>query len=209
MLIFGVWLGWKVNKARQQREAVEEIESVGGIVWYDYQALDDRRWDETIDPPWPAWLETILGRDFLYDAVGVDLSGEPLFEASEDSDGIRLRHAMRQASELNQLRVLEVCVASREGFAALERFTNIRRLVVYISINPLYHGELDRDIASLGKLRNLTELDLAAFGLGDGGLRQLESLSRLRFLGLDYTSVTSDGLQRLKEALPTCEIYGW
>ncbi|HET6879270.1 MAG TPA: hypothetical protein VFI31_03910 [Pirellulales bacterium] len=34
---FAVWLGWKVERARKQAEAVKAIESVGGVVQYDWQ----------------------------------------------------------------------------------------------------------------------------------------------------------------------------
>ena len=32
-----VWLAVTVNRARKQREAVEAIEELGGVVYYDYQ----------------------------------------------------------------------------------------------------------------------------------------------------------------------------
>jgi hypothetical protein len=42
---FCVWLGFKANSAKKQREAVAKIESVGGIVQYDWQP-DLSDWEE-------------------------------------------------------------------------------------------------------------------------------------------------------------------
>src|SRR5262245_19520109 len=35
VLLFGLWLGWQVNLARKQREAVAAVKEYGGFVRYD------------------------------------------------------------------------------------------------------------------------------------------------------------------------------
>ena len=37
VLVIGLWLGWAVHKARQQREAVAAVKKFGGWVHYDYE----------------------------------------------------------------------------------------------------------------------------------------------------------------------------
>jgi len=39
VLIIGGGLGWKINRARTQRRAVEVIEDVNGQVLYDFQYM--------------------------------------------------------------------------------------------------------------------------------------------------------------------------
>ena len=57
------WLGDKIQKARRQREIVEEIQKVGGGAYYDYQA----DWVRTgAQPLSPRWLRHLLGDDFFW-----------------------------------------------------------------------------------------------------------------------------------------------
>ena len=37
VLLSGLWLGWKVNRANDQRRAVAAIRRAGGGISYDYQ----------------------------------------------------------------------------------------------------------------------------------------------------------------------------
>jgi hypothetical protein len=73
-----IWLGWKVERARRQREAVKAIEAIGGVVQYDWQG-DIGSWavwysggnyesrfvpaDKVLRVP--AWLRQSLGDDFF------------------------------------------------------------------------------------------------------------------------------------------------
>ena len=41
LTVFCVWFGWHVERARQQRKAVEWVVEMGGRVLYDYQRGDD------------------------------------------------------------------------------------------------------------------------------------------------------------------------
>ena len=67
-----VWLGFKVNAARRQREAVDAILKAGGSIGYDYQTdlvPGHPDWFSVEDHklPRPAWLATLLGNDYLSD----------------------------------------------------------------------------------------------------------------------------------------------
>ena len=65
-----LWLGWKVNRAGEQREAVEAIEALGGAVLYDWMLVEDsqeiksRPVDEQ-RPRGPDQLRQLLGDDFF------------------------------------------------------------------------------------------------------------------------------------------------
>lgn len=75
----GVWLGVVVNRAREQREAVEAIEALGGSVGYDWQDVpldmqDPFSFYGPLTPPGPVWLRRLIGDEFFQDAVNVSFS---------------------------------------------------------------------------------------------------------------------------------------
>ena len=40
ILVVGLWLGWVVHKAREQREAVAALQKFGGFVHYDWEFVN-------------------------------------------------------------------------------------------------------------------------------------------------------------------------
>ena len=80
MVVFSLWLGGKVNRARQQKAAVEWVRRTGGFVIYDYEILlltplpitDSER-----KPPGPQWLHDLIGVDYFatVEYVGVGREG--------------------------------------------------------------------------------------------------------------------------------------
>jgi hypothetical protein len=63
MTALAVWLGVIVNRAREQREAVEAIEAVGGRVVYAGGFYI------------PAWIRQCLGKDLFENVVWVHFAG--------------------------------------------------------------------------------------------------------------------------------------
>jgi hypothetical protein len=74
LTIFCVALGWKVERARKQREAVAWVHEMGGSVNYDYELDDDGSSAPDAKPPGSEWLRKQLGRDFFDDVVRVSLT---------------------------------------------------------------------------------------------------------------------------------------
>jgi len=73
VLVLGGGLGWVVNRARVQREAVAAIERAGGSVKY--------KWDYTVgtlisseEPAWPNWLIKNVGPNYLAHIAEADLA---------------------------------------------------------------------------------------------------------------------------------------
>ena len=70
-----VWLGVVVNRAREQREAVKAIETLGGIVTYDW---DHEQYgiifppaDFPKEPSGPAWLRRLIGDEYFQEVKRV------------------------------------------------------------------------------------------------------------------------------------------
>ncbi|HUY89571.1 MAG TPA: hypothetical protein VMV10_12625 [Pirellulales bacterium] len=53
LTVFAIWLGFIVNRIREQREALETIEAMGADVRYEYDETADR----TVSP----WLKSLYG----------------------------------------------------------------------------------------------------------------------------------------------------
>ncbi len=65
-----VWLGWKINSARKQKQAVEAIQAIGGTALYDFEVDSD---GEPIQPnPEPSWLAKWIGKDYVHNVVCVN-----------------------------------------------------------------------------------------------------------------------------------------
>ena len=77
ILAIALWLGWIVQKARQQREAVAALQKFGGFVHYDWEFVDGPvkvpRGNSLWMPSWgkltpgrkpwaPDWMRRALGR---------------------------------------------------------------------------------------------------------------------------------------------------
>ena len=74
------------------------------------------------------------------------------------------------------------------------------------NVEVLQASIADEDLQHLILLKKLKYLYLSHSPLTDAGLRHLENMSQLRILGLKNTNVTPEGIERLKQALPQCEI---
>jgi hypothetical protein len=130
----------------------------------------------------PAWVRQLIGSDFLHDVVAVEFDGSRML-------------AEQHRYDLPTRDDLAGALAHLPDLPALERLD----LGVML---PLTDGDLGR----FAGLRRLKRLTIYAPQVTDQGLEHLASLSGLERLDVDYTSVTQDGIDRLRAALPKCEI---
>lgn len=93
---------------------------------------------------------------------------------------------------------------SDDGLKAIENFKNLRRL-------HLENTKItDAGLTHLKNLTNLEYLNLYGTQVTDSGLSELEGLKNLRSVYLWQTKVTPDGAEKLKKALPQCQVnIGW
>lgn len=200
------WLASERQNAREQMEAMEAIKSIGGEVRYDYDFGPDFGQEAAAEPPSASWLLDLVGTDFLYTFVAVDLVGP---EHGDDD----IIHIQGQ-SQLQWLNLSQTKV-SDHGLASLGRLKDLRILslsytqvtdasLVYVAeMNKLEALSLrDTNISSKGlkhlaKLTRLKSLDLACPQVSDAGLLHLEGLSQLESLLLDDSTITDTGLEHI------------
>ncbi|MGA2035645.1 MAG: hypothetical protein ABSG68_25635 [Thermoguttaceae bacterium] len=77
-----ICFGVKMERAGQQKAVIEEIENLGGLVWYDYQFnVDDIPNAEDAQPPGPPELRWLLGDDFFTTVTKLDLTQTEINDA--------------------------------------------------------------------------------------------------------------------------------
>ena len=174
MTVLCVWLGWKVNAARRQKDAVEAITKAGGDVVFDYQiALNPPGTPALFKvlpnalPPEPDWLRATIGDDYFRKVVAVNLqlrNGQP---SIAESDLKRLTNL----PDLIDVGLVRVRVVS-DG-------SNLQR-----QIN-------DADLETVGQLSRLRMLVVDHTDISGSGLSHLAKRKDLKFLNLSVTPITA------------------
>ena len=118
------WVGFKIQSARRQREAVEAIERSGGVVMYDYQKNSAGHLIKGAQPSHPQWLRRLLGDDFFASVVGAGLN-RSIFSASQATDA-DLEH-LKRFSQL-QVLALDRTQVTDAGLEHLKGLTQLQRL---------------------------------------------------------------------------------
>ena len=185
-----IWFVAKMEHAARQKAAVEEIENLGGLVWFDYQFDVSGVEVPDAEPPGEPWLRRLLGGDFFTTVTKLDLTQTEIADAG-------LKH-LEGLTDLQSLslgdRVTDTGLEHLKGSAQLHMLS-LRATKV-----------TDAGLANLKALRQLQWLDLAETTVTDAGLEQLKGLTRLQSLDLRGTEVTDAGLKALQKALPNCKI---
>ena len=170
------WVAVRMQKARKQKEAVEEIKKSRG--WVEYH-------------PGPAWLRNLLGEDCFATVVHVSLH-------SQITDAGFLKH-LKGLTQLQQLDLNGTPVTD----ASLEHLKGLTQLQ---QLDLGGAQVTDAGLEHLKGLTQLQTLELAWTHVTDAGLEHLKGLTQLRTLDLNYTKVTDEGLKKLQQALPNCKI---
>jgi hypothetical protein len=205
------WVAVKMKSARQQKEAVEEIEKLGGGVLYDYQIQQPGGLLPGTHPPGPAWLRNLLGEDFFTTVVYASFVYSPVTDAG-------LEH-LKGLTRLRGLAIVEakatgVGLEPLKGMAQLQTLdfdltpitdVGLKYLKGLRHLQLLHLGRTKVTDAGLEHLKVLTQLrtlDLWDTQVTDAGLEHLKGLRQLETLSLKRTRVTDGGVKRLQQALP-------
>lgn len=196
ILCLAVFLGWQVNKARQQREAVAAVRRHGGWVYYDFQMVDDK--PVPGKQPWgPRWLRRALGDEYFQTVVSVNL----YFDESDGStpqngdtrpcdDVLAFLATQHGLKSLNMLG----SQATDAGLAYLRNATTLERLLLQDeSIIS------DSGVANLRNLVNLKTLGITKSNITDEGLLSLSKLTKLKYLVLQDHPFSDRGLAAIQD----------
>ncbi len=205
VLLLAVALGWVVNRARAQREAVTAIERTGGGVVYEWGRVPGKGLDPKAAPPWPGWMISLLGVDSFGHVISAHL-GDRATDAEMAHLGRlpRLERAYVVGPGVTDAGVAHLRGLRRLTHVYLDRTRTTRASLAEIgrlpNLTKLYLVGLDvgdADLIHLVGLRKLEQVGLSSNPITDAGLAHLAGLDRLRHLDLDGTAVTGAGVARL------------
>jgi internalin A len=184
ILLVAAALGWLVQSARIQREAVAVIERTGGTVSYSWARRDGNAISGG-EPMAPRWLMDLIGLDYFDHVTAVQLYG-PATAADA---------ALAQVGRLTRIQELSgrLATASDAGLAHLKGLTDLSSLILRDT------QITDAGLEHLSGLTSLTFLDLRGNKVTDAGLAHLKGLTNLRWLDLSSTKVTGAELFHLKD----------
>ncbi len=168
VLMAGAGLGWSIQRATVQLDAVRDIEAAGGVVTYDFQRSEDPG-NPDGTPPGPRWLVDLLGIDFFADVTYVKLG------RSRKADDIPVL-----VGRLHRLEELDTHSArvTDSGLAHLAGLSELRHLTCEGS-----PGLTDAGLAHLAGLERLEWLWIDGSTRIEGpGLAHLAGLNRLNLL---------------------------
>jgi hypothetical protein len=185
VLAIACWLGWIVNKARQQRAAVAALQKFGGFVHYDWEFLDgpvkvprgNLLWMPTWGKltanrkPWaPNWIRRAIGDEYFQSVAHVSLYVD-IQKGNADARWVNMGPA-------------------DDALRALATQTSVRTLQI--------GGQqvTDQNLSYVGQLTGLEELNVSwAHELTDSGFLQLSRLNRLRILEVDLSRMTDTSME--------------
>ena len=208
------WLGYKMRLKQQQRQTVEEIQKLGGVVLYDYQYPITRKKLGAF-PPGPAWVRKLVGDDFFTNPTLVNMRGP---QVTDDAMAHLQWLPMLTEIDLSGSPISDVGLAKLRGLAELRDLrlgftqTTDNGLIHLRGLKKLAYLDLnetqvtDAGLVYLKELPQLQQLNLRWARITDAGLAQLSGLTRLRHLDLTGTLVSDKGCQKLQIALPKLKI---
>jgi internalin A len=87
--------------------------------------------------------------------------------------------------------------------SALDKLPHPEKLV---SLNMAQSGITDAEVAGLARMTSLEKLNLSETALTDAAVDTLSKLSSIKQMLLTQTGVSTEGMSRLRKALPECSI---
>lgn len=203
------WLAVERKKADEQGQAVKEFRASYGYVRYDYERSPNAI------PPGLIWFHDLLGIDFFADVEAID--------CTKQLTDKQMAYYLKLFPKTKYMRVYdyEITDAHMKHFREL---TKLQRLEIYRSpitdaglqhlqgLSQLEFVELFyTDVTGVGfehlqGLPKLSQVSLSGEKVTDRSILGLKGLTQLKALDLQSPTLSSNGVKRLQEALPECEI---
>jgi hypothetical protein len=194
--VFGVWLGIKVDQARRQKRAVEQLLASGVQVGYKHQYVNGS-FDPSIELNVPKWAQGLCGEDFFQTVTGVGFAPRDIAPLGNPEEQTAHKVTSADLACLADLPRLERLGFYNVNFDedASEFLRAIKSLKGASFVRTNVGDELLRQ---LSHSRRLEWLDVSGPRVSDDGLVALSGLSTLKRLGLDHTATGDRGLAAFK-----------
>ena len=196
VLAFGLWLGWRMHKAREQRALVEAIESYGGWVYYDYDFINGQRVPPSQRRNAPAWLRRAFGDELFRQINQVVLvyNDSPAFRANH-RNVMALEDLLARIAAESSLKSLDLkrVFVTDEGLGQIGKMTTLEELLI-----PDGSLVTDAGVAHLALLWNLKDVEITKSRISDSSLILLSGLPRIEHISLQWNHFSDRGLAGLQ-----------
>jgi internalin A len=199
-----------MQPAWKQKATVETIKK-----WGEDVVIHNDSPDYSLDPQncryYPRWLRDLFGDDYFYKVWSVQIRGSDLtninltpLEKLEYLDDIYIHNSQiidRQFEQIIRLPKLDSlsldgCNITNEMLA---RISNIKNLQPKLRLLSLENTKItDKGLGYLNNFKKLKWLYLDQSDITDDGILHLKGLSELNLLSLKETKITDSGLMALK-----------
>jgi hypothetical protein len=214
ILGLGLCLGYWVNRAHEQRRAVDSVRAWGGWVHYADEfvmapvkvppgnALWKPSWGTLTPgkgPMAPDWLRRWLGDEYLRELVHVSLFVD-IQKGIAVAPGVNkppVDDVLQALGAQSSVRTLHLGgdTVTKKGLASVARMTDLRELVIWWAL-----AVDDGGVAQLSRLPRLQMLDISNSAITDEGVGHLGTLPMLEELGLEGERFTDRSLAFLRQA---------
>ncbi len=186
-----VWVAFHARSARNQRLVVEDIQSLGGSVMYDYEARHDQigkqrgQPGKATSPRAPAWLRAITGDDWFQSVFLVELRGSHITDANlprltllHDIEFLRIRDT--SVSDLSFVRQLPRLAGLDAAGSPItdDGVREVRHLGDLVFLNLSDTCVTDRCLHDLARVRSLDVVKLNRTAVSDVGVDHFRSTCR-------------------------------
>lgn len=178
----------RVHDARLREIAADELRRHGARLYYDFEFSVQGKKIKGARSPYPEWLVTRVGLEFLHHVVSVDLT--------KTTASNEMLAAISKFTQLESLYAASGTVDD-DGLRHLGQLTELKKLILP---NQHIRGPGLAHLASLGKLETLAINDQATNTMRDQDLAALARLSRLKHLNLmNNTTLSPACLKHLSD----------
>ncbi|HWB08795.1 MAG TPA: hypothetical protein VG826_06215 [Pirellulales bacterium] len=193
--VFGVWLAWLSNGARQQKLALAHLRPAGGMAC-------DYAFAPGILPVWNAACEVAArGPEWLTPFFDIDIvanASHVRFE-SPNPAGCAVLTALCRLPYLEEISFVETQIEP-DLILSLRELPNLRRLTIERIVVS------EQTIEDISQLQTLKELCLKGSTISETDLLALARLRTLTQLDLTDARASWGDIWRLEQRLPECQI---
>lgn len=177
VVVIAVPLGWKVNRARNQRVVVQELKKLNARIKYDYELSDAQ--------PGPQWLIDRFGKEYFVEVQQLTVGGPQV-----NDETISLIARLPEVEWVGLRPASEITDEGLAHFAGMQNLEGVDLFSDRITGAGLVH---------LTGLRRLKSLAVSGWAT-DTSLEYVSKLKRLEYLWLhEAVEVTDEGLAHLSK----------
>jgi hypothetical protein len=212
------WIGSRIRESKIEDRRAQELRSIGGtIIRHDWGIdLQGRLISVQRQRKWPVRLLQFVGLNLCSPVVEVNLS-----ECEDVGNHMHLLGDLRHVERL-YLQDTDVCDKQLKVLSKLPQLQTLSLDGTQITRSSLAHvstlaylkelsvartGVSSGGLRLIARLRDLQVLDLANTTIDDGAVPYLCMMNNLDQLFLENTHLTSAGVQKVQDALPSTEIW--